>query len=79
MNDILETLTIGGYAVEIFHDPDGESPHIWCSSTLYTAHRRYSFGGERLSGDAGSSQTQTDYTVTYAPMRKQAVRRRARS
>lgn len=78
MNDILETLTIGGYAVEIFHDPDVvESPHIWCSSTLCTAHRRYSFGGERLSGDAGSSQT--DYTVTYAPVRKQAVRRRARS
>lgn len=55
MNDILETLTIDGYAVEIFHDPDiVKSPHIWCSSTLCIAHRRYNFGGEHLSGDAGS-------------------------
>ena len=55
MNDMLETLTIDGYAVEIFHDPDiVKSPHTWCSSTLCIAHRRYNFGGEHLSGDAGS-------------------------
>lgn len=46
MNDMLETLTIDGYAVEIFHDPDiVKSPHTWCSSTLCIAHRRYNFGG----------------------------------
>ena len=55
MNDMLETLTIEGYAVEIFHDPDiVKSPHTWCSSTLCIAHRRYNFGGEHLSGYAGS-------------------------
>ena len=44
MNDMLETLTIDGYAVEIFHDPDiVKSPHTWCSSTLCIAHRRYNF------------------------------------
>lgn len=54
MNDIIETLTIDGYAVEIYHDPDVEHPRAWCSSTLCTAHRRYDFGGESLSGDAAS-------------------------
>lgn len=54
MNDILENLTIDGYAVEIYPDCDVENPHTWCSSTLCIAHRRYNFGGEHLSGDAGS-------------------------
>lgn len=54
MNDIIETLIIDGYAVEIYHDPDVEHPRAWCSSTLCTAHRRYDFGGESLSGDAAS-------------------------
>ena len=54
MNDIIETLIIDGYAVEIYHDPDVEHPRAWCSSTLYTTHRRYDFGGESLSCDAAS-------------------------
>lgn len=54
MNDILENLTIDGYAVEIYPDRDVENPHAWCSSTLCIAHRRHNFGGERLSSDANS-------------------------
>ena len=54
MNDIIETLTIDGYAVDIYHDPDVEHPRARCSSTLCTTHRRYDFGGERLSGEAAS-------------------------
>lgn len=45
MNNVLETLTIDGYTVEICHDHDVEHPRAWCSSTLCSAHRRYDFGG----------------------------------
>lgn len=54
MNDILENLTIDGYAVEIYPDRDVENPHAWCSSTLCIAHRRYNFGGKCLSSDVNS-------------------------
>lgn len=42
------TLNIDGYTVEIKHDDWAENPREWASSTLCTAHRRYTFGGESL-------------------------------
>ena len=54
MNHPLETFTFSSYTVEIHPDHDAENPRTWCSSTLYTTHRRYDFGGESLSCDAAS-------------------------
>ena len=42
------TLNIDGYTVEIRPDDWAENPREWASSTLCTAHRRYTFGGESL-------------------------------
>lgn len=54
MNTILETLNIKGFDVNILADRDAENPLAWGSATLVTAHRRYTFGGDRLPFDANS-------------------------
>lgn len=47
----METITIDDYTVEISHDDWAENPRDWTDSTLCTAHRRYTFGGESLPED----------------------------
>lgn len=56
MNTEIETININGYNVEIRHDDWQENPreYGYCTSTLVTAHRRYTFGEEKLTGYAGS-------------------------
>lgn len=51
-----DTINIKGYDVVIKHDIWEENPRDWdiCSSTLVTAHKRYSFGGVALTRCANS-------------------------
>ena len=61
MNTILETLNIKGFDVNILADRDAENPLAWGSATLVTAHRRYTFGGDRLPFDANSIEEAFDW------------------
>ncbi len=50
-----EIINIKGYKVEISHDDWQENPREWgCSSTLVTAHQKYTFGGIQLTRHAFS-------------------------
>lgn len=60
MNNILETLNIKGFDVHILISQDAENPLDWGSATLLTAHRRYTFGGDRLPFDANSIEEAWD-------------------
>ena len=61
MNNILETLNIKGFDVHILISHDAENPLDWGSATLLTAHRRYTFGGDRLPFDANSIEEAFDW------------------
>ena len=61
MNNILETLNIKGFDVHILISHDAENPLDWGSATLVTAHRRYTFGGDRLPFDANSIEEAFDW------------------
>ena len=60
MNNILETLNIKGFDVHILISHDAENPLDCGSATLVTAHRRYTFGGDRLPFDANSIEEAFD-------------------
>ena len=61
MNNILETLNIKGFDVHILISHDAENPLDCGSATLVTAHRRYTFGGDRLPFDANSIEEAFDW------------------
>ena len=61
MNNILETLNIKGFDVHILVSHDTENPLEWGNATLLTAHRRYTFGGDRLPFDANSIEEAFDW------------------
>ena len=61
MNHILETRRIHGFDVHILISHDAENPLDWGSATLVTAHRRYTFGGDRLPFDANSIEEAFDW------------------
>lgn len=60
MKNIIETLNIKGYSVEIFADNDAENPLEWSDTVLVTAHRRSNFGGIPLPFDACSIEDAFD-------------------
>ena len=61
MNHILETRRIHGFDVHILISHDAENPLEWGNATLLTAHRRYTFGGDKLPFDANSIEEAFDW------------------
>lgn len=61
MNNILETRRIHGFDVNILVSHDTENPLEWGNATLLTAHRRYTFGGDKLPFDANSIEEAFDW------------------
>lgn len=50
----INTILYKNFCIDIFHDEMAENPREWATSTLVTAHRRYTFGGDALSYNAGT-------------------------